>query len=695
MSRQRQPATPRYRLLTLQAALAVWALVIIGRLYYLQVVDHGALERRAAAQQQRTVTVDAQRGAIFDRNLTPLAMSLPVESLFANPRKIAQPEREAAQLAPILDLDRAHLERTLAGDHSFVWVARQITADQSRAVAALNLNGVFAQPDTRRFYPKGPLAAAVLGYVGVDGRGLGGLEYSFDKLLRGHDGRALQEVDAHRRSYSQVAQPAVEGENLVLTLDQNIQFIAQQELDRQVATTHAKRGMVVIENPHTGEILALANSPSFNPDDYQDTPASRLGDPAVSEPYEPGSVFKLVTLSAALQQGLITPDELIDCQMGSIQLGGRTIHDHAKFGVITVTEILQHSSDVGAIKIGLKLGDQEFYKYIRAYGFGQDTGIKLPGESRGIVRPPSRWTPMSIGAVSMGQEIGVTPLQVIAMVSTLADGGVYHTPRLVMDTFRGAEPDAPPTYTPPAGRRVVSPLVANQMKQMMAQVVLAGTAQQAQLNGYTAAGKTGTAQKVDPATHLYSKHNYIASFAGFAPINDPAITMLVILDSPNADGHASHEGGAVAGPVFKAIAEQVLPYLGVPHDVPPRDAAPDRRVAAVDAVEESQPLDSTAVAEADATGQPTPAESNSVAAPLPPAPPAPGAAAGQVVLDYAGGTRTQIPDFKGMPVRAVTAACEKLGLALTLQGHGVARSQSLAPGTRVSPGTTVVVRFTP
>ncbi|MGN6593504.1 MAG: penicillin-binding protein [Terriglobales bacterium] len=692
MSRPRQPATPRYRLLTLQAALAVWALVIIGRLYYLQVIEHGALERRATAQQQRTVTVEAHRGAILDRNLTPLAMSLPVESLFANPHKIAQPEREAAQLAPILDVDRARRERTLASNHSFVWVARQITADQSRAVAALDLSGVFAQPDTRRFYPLGQLAAAVRGYVGVDGRGLGGLEYSFDPLLRGHDGRALEEVDARRRSYSQVEQPPVEGENLVLTLDQNIQYIAQQELDKQVAATHARRGMVVIENPHTGEILALANSPSFNPDDYQDTPASRLGDPAVSEPYEPGSVFKLVTLSAALQQGLITPDELIDCQMGSIQLGGRTIHDHAKFGVISVTEILQHSSDVGAIKIGLKLGDQEMYKYIRAYGFGQETGVKLPGESRGIVRPPARWTPMSIGAVSMGQEIGVTPLQVIAMVSTLADGGVYHAPRLVMDTFRGAAPGAPPPYTPPAGRRVVSPLVANQMKQMMAQVVLAGTAQQAQLDGYTAAGKTGTAQKVDPATHLYSKHNYIASFAGFAPINDPAVTILVILDSPNADGHGSHEGGVVAGPVFKAIAEQVLPYLGVAHDVPPREASPQRHIAAVDAVEESEPLDATAVAEAPAAA----AKGEAAGGAVPPASaPAGEAAAGKVVLDYAGSTQPQVPDFKGMAVREVTAACERLGLALTLQGHGVARSQSLAPGTRVALGTAVVVRFTP
>jgi cell division protein FtsI (penicillin-binding protein 3) len=688
VSRPRQPATPRYRLLTLQAALAVWALVIIGRLYYLQVVEHGALERRATAQQQRTVTVDAHRGAILDRNLTPLAMSLPVESLFANPRQIEDPQREAAQLAPILDLDRARLERTLASRHSFVWVARQITADQSRAVAALDLGGVHAEPDTRRFYPKGQLAAAVLGYVGVDGRGLGGLEYSFDPLLRGRNGRALEEVDARRRSYSQVEQPPVEGANLVLTLDQNIQYIAQQELDKQVAATHARRGMVVIENPHTGEILALANSPSFNPDDYQDTPPARLGDPAVSEPYEPGSVFKLVTLSAALQQGLITPGELIDCQMGSIQLGGRTIHDHAKFGVISVTEILQHSSDVGAIKIGLKLGDQELYKYIRAYGFGQETGVKLPGESRGIVRPPARWTPMSIGAVSMGQEIGVTPLQIIAMVSTLADGGVYHAPRLVMDTFRGAAPAAPPVYTPPAGRRVVSPLVANQMKQMMAQVVLAGTAQQAQLNGYTAAGKTGTAQKVDPATHLYSKHNYIASFAGFAPINDPAVTILVILDSPNADGRGSHEGGAVAGPVFKAIAEQVLPYLGVAHDVPPREVEPPRRIAAVDAVEESEPLDATA------TADPQPAAAEQAASGPSPAPAAQAGATG-VVLDYAAGTRPRVPDFKGMAVRDVTAACERLGLALTLQGHGVARSQSLAPGTRVAPGTAVVVRFTP
>src|SRR6185437_5126105 len=422
-------AGTRRRMLGLELGLVGWALLVVARLYWLQVADHSWLEARARQQQQKTIAVSAERGTIYDRNLTPLAMSLPVESLFANPKLVPDPQQEAAELSELLGIDRGELARSLGSQHSFVWVARQITADQARAVEALHLPGIFSEPATRRFYPKGELAASVLGYVGVDGDGLGGVEHSWDREIRGQDGRAVVEVDAHRQGYGQVERAPEEGKNLVLTLDQNIQFIAQQELDKRVAETHARRGIAVVENPRTGEILALATTPSFNPDDVQDSPRAALGDGAVSDPYEPGSVFKLVTLSAALQQGLITPDEMIDCQMGSIQLGGRTIHDHAKFGVITVTEILQHSSDVGAIKIGLKLGDQEFYKYIRAYGFGQDTGVKLPGESRGIVRPPARWTPMSIGAVSMGQEIGVTPLQVIAMVSTLADGGVYHTPR--------------------------------------------------------------------------------------------------------------------------------------------------------------------------------------------------------------------------------------------------------------------------
>jgi cell division protein FtsI/penicillin-binding protein 2 len=661
---------PRYRLLTVQAALALWALAVLTRLFWLQVMDHAWLEHRARLQQQHTVDVLPHRGTIYDRNLTPLAMSLPVVSLYANPHQVTRPNREAAQLAPILGLGAAALARSLSERRGFVWVARQIPANQAKAAEALHLPGIFAQPTTRRFYPKGELAASVLGFVGLDGNGLGGLEREYNAELRGQSGKAVMEVDARGDAYSQIERPPVEGENLVLTIDQNIQYIAQQELDKAVKATRARDGIAIVENPRTGEILALADSPSFNPDDFAHTPASRLGDPAVSSPYEPGSVFKLVTLSAALEQHLITPEELINCQEGSIVVGGRLIHDHARFGIISVTDILKHSSDVGAIKIGEKLGDAEFYHYIRAYGFGRRTGIGLPGESAGILWPLHDWLPMSIGAVSMGQEVAVTPVQVIAMASSLANGGVYHAPRIVLDTFRGRPPEAAPVFTPAPGRRIVSAFVANEMKQMMAQVVLGGTGRWAQLDGYTAGGKTGTAQKVDPGTHRYSQRDYVASFVGFAPINDPAMVCLVVLDSPRG----GHEGGQVAGPVFKAIAERVLPYLGVPHDVPLQTQPAPIRIAASDAVEESQPI-----------GPPA-----APAAPLALAPPATGA---EVVVSTGAPAGIALPDFYGQPVRTVTAICQRLGLALTLQGSGVAQSQSPAAGARLRRGATVTVRF--
>jgi len=662
---------------SLQAALVVWAMVVIARLFWLQIVDHTWLQQRAEHQQQETVTVAAQRGVIYDRNLTPLAMSLPVESLFALPRQIADPDAAAAALGEALRESPATIRPLLDRKRSFVWVARQVRAEPAAAVRALHLKGVYFQPDSRRFYPKGDLAANVLGYVGVDGTGLGGIEHSFDRAIRGSDGQATLEVDAHRQSYRQIERPPAQGENLVLTIDQNIQFIAQQALDKQVAATHAVRGVAIVENPRTGEILALANSPTFRPDDYQNTPAARLSDAAVSDPYEPGSVFKLVTLSAALEQHLTTPDEMIDCENGSIKVGGRIIHDHARFGMLSVTDILRHSSDVGAIKIGERLGDQEFYHYIEAYGFGKPTGIKLPGESRGIVRPPARWTPMSIGAVSMGQEVAVTPVQVIAMISTLANGGVYHAPRIVLDAFDGTAPGAPPAFEPAPGRTVVSPLVANEMKQMMAQVVLAGTAQQAQLNGYTAGGKTGTAQKVDPGTHAYSAHNYVSSFGGFAPLNDPALTILVVIDSPQG----GHEGGPTAGPVFKAIAERALPYLGVPHDIPSKALPPAIHVAAVDATEDSETV------AAPATDDPPPAPAMPAVAGTPAAPQR------TLVTFYAHTVTT--PDFSGQTLRTVAETCQRLGLRLILEGTGVARTQTPPAGTELSPGARITVHFAP
>ncbi len=671
------------RITLMEAVLVGWAVLVCARLFDLQVFNYGFLLHKAERQQLRTIDVSAPRGVIYDRDLHPLAMSLRVDSVFAVPSQIHDIEATAHALAGVLGLDEKDLAGRMHASRSFCWVARKITAEQSLRLHRLDLKGIYFQKEPKRFYPKGTLAAQVLGYVGLDNKGLGGIEREFNPEIQGQRGSMLVQVDAHQHSYNHLSEHLDAGENLVLTIDENIQYIAQQELDAAVASTHALRGTVIVERPSTGEILAMATSPSFNPNDYAHTNPSYLQNPAVTDVYEPGSVFKIVTVSAALQEHLTNPDEPIDCQMGSIWVGGRLIHDHARFGILTPTQIIQHSSDVGAIKLGLRLGDDRFYKYIRAYGFGQKTGIELPGESRGLARPPDRWTPMSIGAISMGQEIAVTPIQVVSMVSAVADGGVYHSPHIVLDRFTGPRPATLPQYQVPLGRRIVSGRVANEMKMMLEQVVLAGTAQPAQLNGYTAAGKTGTAQKVDPGGHGYSKTDYVASFAGFAPLQNPAITVLVVIDSPRG----GHEGGKVAGPVFKRIAERVLPYLGVPHDVPVNSAPPSLLAGAHPASEGSGrsrgELADAAQAVTD-SGTSDTAEINGDQQPYSPAP-------GSVIVNL--GKGLTVPSFSGQPVRVVAGECERLGLDPILQGHGVAVSQSPAAGVAVVPGSKVLIRF--
>lgn len=640
----------RRRVWILELGLALWALLVFVRLAGLQIGDYTALAAKAQRQQSRTIEVQAPRGIIEGRNLRPLAMSLRVDSVFAVPSRLDHPRREARALARVLHLDALDLEGRFASSRDFCWVARKITPSQSRRVRALHLPGIYFQKESRRFYPKGDLAAQVLGYVGMDGRGLAGVELADDAWLRGRPGRMLVRVDAHGHAYGQAEQPPVPGHRLVLTLDENIEYIAQQALDRAMRKTHARRGTVVIENPQTAEILAIANSPTFNPNNFATTPYRDMTDAAVSDVYEPGSVFKLVTISAALNAGLTSPSQVVFCGDGSIYVGGRLIHDHARYGDLTVTNILVHSSDVGAIKLGLRLGDQRLYHYIRAYGFGAVTGIGLPGESPGLLQPWQRWLPMAIGAISMGQQIAVTPIQVISMVSAIADGGVYHRPRLFL-SGPGAQGDLL------SGRRVVSPQVAQEMTAMMRQVVLRGTGVTAQMAGYSDGGKTGTAQMVDPGTHAYSTRDYTASFAGIAPLHHPVVAVLVVLVAPRGD----HEGEFTAAPVFKAIVQRVLPYLGVPQDLPGS----------------SQLLEA--------------------AAPAPSAPPAPPPAAeaapaspGRVVVSVGDGA---MPDFHGRSLRAVAEQCAALGLRPVLLGHGEARAQRPAPGTALVPGQSVTVWF--
>jgi cell division protein FtsI (penicillin-binding protein 3) len=485
------------RIYLLAGFLLFWFLAICARLVWLQVINYGDYTQRAAKQQQRSIEVSPVRGNIYDRRGNDLAMTVSVDSVFAVPSEVPDIHSTAQVLARVLKADTAEIESHMRASHAFAWVARKIDNVTSARVRALNLKGIYFQKESKRFYPKGELAAQVLGYVGLDDAGLGGVEREFESQLTGKPGKMLITMDNKRRWLGRVEKNPDPGENVVLTLDEKIQYIAERELARAIADTHAEAGTVIVQNPHTGEILALANWPTFNPNIFNKVNPQALKNRAVSDIYEPGSTFKLVTVAAALEEKITNPDEVVDCQMGSIVVNGLRIHDHHPYAGLTVSQILEHSSDVGAIKIALRLGEERFDRYIRAFGFGSQTHIELPGETRGITKPVSRWSKVSIGAISMGQEIGVSPVQLASMVSTIANDGLAVAPRIIAGTTAPRSTPQLIAFHPAIGRRVVSSLTAAQMRHILEGVVLRGTGKKAILDGYTSAGKTGTAQKID------------------------------------------------------------------------------------------------------------------------------------------------------------------------------------------------------
>lgn len=671
------------RSLFLAGLLVVWILFIIVRLYDLQVIQYVPLLRRADRQQQRTVEIAPKRGAIYDRHLHPLAMSLAVNSVYAVPLKIKKPVMVANLLAPILGLDAKDLEGRFKTYRTFCWVKRKITSQQTARIRALNLKGIYFEKESKRFYPDGNLAAQVLGYVGMDDNGLGGVEYQLNKLLKGRSGRVLLATDARRHSFRSTEWQGQPGDSVVLTLNEDIQYIAEKTLAATVQKHHAAGGTVIVENPDTGAILAMANQPTFNPNSFgKSRPVDRINR-AIGWIYEPGSTFKSVTVSSALNEGLARPTDLIDCQMGAIRLGGRVIHDvrdilpYERKGPLSVAQILTHSSDVGAVKIALRLGAERFYRHIREDGFGSKTGIRLPGEERGLLMPPRNWSGVSIGEFAIGQGVGVTPLQMAALYSAIANGGTLMEPRIVKEIFRGKVRKALPERP---SRRIMSRHTALEMRQMLHDVVEQGTGIPAQMSGYTAAGKTGTAQKVDPATGRYSHSKYVASFIGFAPVTKPAIMVLVVIDTPVGAIY----GTEVAAPAFKSIAEQTLRYLNVPQDKPSNSLQLISRSLAkspprVGGEEENLPVDS---------GRPgastRPIEQVSFT-------PWTSARKGSVLLDD--GPMLTVPSFQGLSARQVSERCQALGLQMSISGSGLAVAQAPAAGTQVRAGSTIQVRF--
>ena len=668
----------------------LWFGCIAARLYYLQVIKYVDLLGRAQRQQQRTIEVAPQRGDIYDRQMNPLAMSLSVESVYAVPSELAEPKMVAALLAPVLGLDANDLFGRFQGLRSFCWVKRKVTAEEAARVHDLNLKGIYFQHETKRFYPKGDLAAQAVGYVGLDDQGLGGIEYGLDAEIKGKPGRVLLDSDARHRTFHSSEWPGVPGKNVVLTLDEKIQYIAEKALSEAVANSHAAGGVAIVQNPSTGEILALANEPTFDPNDFSASSAAARLDRAVGWVYEPGSTFKVVSMSAALEENLTNPQEVINCQNGSIVVAGHTIRDHRPFGDLRVTEVMAKSSDVGAIKLGLRLGEDRLYRYIRSFGFGAKTGVELPGEERGLLQPPSRWSGISAGEISMGQEVGATPLQMVTAFSAVANGGILFEPRVVHDIFLDPQHVALP---PASGRRVISEHTAEEMRQILAGVVDYGTGKPAQLTGYSSAGKTGTAQKID-GSGTYSKSHYVASFIGFAPATRPAVTILVVIDSPVG----AHHGTEVAAPVFRSIAEQTLSYLNIPQDNPSpwpqvmtsaltRGPGQKRgELAGFLPSGRALPGAATSPVQSASYSEAPSSDSFALGRGL-----ESGFGANTVVLGD--GPMVTVPDFSGWAARRVAEKCEALGLDLNLAGSGLAVEQNPIAGVKVPAGTRVWVRL--
>ena len=675
-----RPDASLSRALYVAAFIGFWMLIVCARLVYLQFSQHDGLANRARQQQQDAIDTVAQRGELLDRQGRQLARSVQTVSLFLDPGglDVGQLDCTAQELSRQLGLKSkdllAQFREAQEAKKRFLWIARRLDAEQANQLVALKLPGLQSVLEPKRYYPNGSLAAHVLGYVGLDGDGLGGLESSFNSKISGEPGRVFLEKDATGKPYESYEIASKPGNSVVLTIDQSIQYEAEQALNEAVKNSHAKSGTVIVLDPRSGDVLALANAPTFDPNQVAASSAETRSNWALQNIYEPGSTFKVVAFSAALEEKLARVDDHIDCQMGAITVAGRVVHDHKPFGTLTLSEALAKSSNVAAIKLGIRVGDPKMYDYITRYGFGSKTGIELPGETAGILRKVERWQPSSIGSIAMGQEVGVTPVQMVAAYGALANDGLRITPHIIREVRNEA---GAVVYQPKAEqRRVISAQTAISLRGMLEGVTLHGTAKKAQLDGYSAAGKTGTAQKIDPKTRAYSKTKFVGSFVGFAPVSNPQVVIIVVIDEPAGAYH----GGDVAAPVFREVAEQILPILGIEPDIETK-SAPDL-IAQVDKDPEGAEKlreEQTREQEERKATLPT-VDSN-------------GAHGGEVV--YAPATRNGIvmPDLRGRSVRDVARTCAQLGLRVETRGDGKVFKQSPAAGSEVSTGQRIYVDF--
>jgi cell division protein FtsI (penicillin-binding protein 3) len=652
----RPSADLRGRTLIFAALLAGAFLGLLGRLAYLQVVKHDEYSKLAESQHAKTIPLTPRRGPILDRAGQALAVSSNAESLYALTSRIEDRNRLAARLAPLLGEPAREIARRLDSSRRFVFVKRRLPPDVAEAIRALGEPALGFVEESLRLYPNRELAAHVIGFEGADGKGLGGVEQSWDRVLAGGEGRAIVGRDALGREMGgppTVLKPSVPGQGVMLTIDATLQYIAEREVDAAWRRTRSRAAMAVLMDPRTGEILALAIRPTFNPNTFSDATDDERRDRAITDPFEPGSTFKVILAAAALDEGVARPTDRFYAENGAIRVANATIHDWKKYGWLTFAEVLQHSSNVGAIKIGLALGKERYYKYIVGFGFGSPAGIGLGGESRGQLRPPSRWSGLSLATMSIGQEISVTALQLVSAFAAVANGGRLMQPGVVRAVL-DSQGRTVRVIAPRVVRQVITPDTAHVLTRMMTAVVREGTGHNAAIPGYEVAGKTGTAQKLDPATRRYSRAPGVLSFVGFVPADDPRLAMLVMLDEPKNEKW----GSEAAAPIFAAIGREALRHL----NVPPRDTTP-------------VPLVRGGVI---AAASP---------APLLPASAFDGGRVTPVSLEIGDDASTAMPRVEKLSLRQAMERLAPFNVEIEINGRGLVERQWPAAGVPLMPGT--------
>lgn len=647
-------AALRARTFILAGLLACAFLGVAARLVFLQVIRHDELLRLAEKQHTRTIVLKPKRGSILDRHGQPLAVSSAAESLYALPSRIADPDRLGRALAPILDEPAAEIQKRFQTDRPFTWLRRKLPPHVAQRVRELREPGLGFVQESLRLYPNRELAAHLLGFEGIDGRGLEGIERAWDRELAGRPGVALVERDALGREMTGlpvVLKASVPGRSVRLTLDTTMQYLAEREIEGAWRRTRSKVAMAVVLDPRTGDLLALAIRPTFNPNSLAGATGADWRNRAITDPFEPGSTFKVILAAAALEEGVVRPGDRVYAEQGTITVANTVIHDWKKYGWLTFSEVLQHSSNIGAIKAGFVLGKERFHRYMLGFGFGSVTGLGLPGESRGKVRPPEQWSGLSLASMSMGQEVSATAVQLVAAFGAIANGGQLLRPRVVRAVLDlgGREVQS---FEPQVVRQVISAATAGTLTDLLTRVVREGTGRQAAIEGYDVAGKTGTAQKLDPATLRYSRDPGVLSFVGFAPAEDPRFVMLVLLDEPKT----AQWGSEAAAPVFASVGSPLLRHLNVPS----RDTPPLPIVRGL------------------GSGPWAPASSLGLEPPVNGAPETP-----------------RMPQLVGQRLRPALAALAAYDVRIEVHGQGVVVAQEPAAGSELPPGTSCRLQLVP